>query len=217
MEYKLVGGSTPASLNARWSSHDNSPCDPWVLQPQTEAGNSLSSSGSEVEEKIIGIKRGLLWTYLENHKVYHCNADKRSKVAPADPSYSGTGGYRSYSIPSGANAFPHCGDWGVVPYTRLSQIRKPSSKYVFLEETDARGYNMGAWCVPPTGDRWTDPVAMFHNEASTFGFADGHAELLKWRDKDTIKWLEKPTPGLSDPGSEDLIWVQEHLPYLRRI
>ena len=138
--------------------------------------------------------------------------------AALDPAYTGKGGYRSYSIASGANAFPHGGAWGVVPYTRQSQIRTPSSKYVFVEEIDPRGYNIGAWYVPPTGDMWGDPVAMFHNEASTFGFADGHSELRKWRDDDTIKWLEQSySPGLSDPGSEDLIWVQRHLPYLKQI
>ena len=34
---------------------------------------------------------------------------------------------------------------------------------------------------------WYDPVAVWHNERSTFGFADGHAEKRHWLEEKTIQ------------------------------
>ncbi len=211
---RLIGGSTTNSINARWPQ-DKSPANPWVLAPQDENGNDKTFTGSELEEKLIGIKRGLLWPYIESPDVYHCLGDTRHKHPPAATGYGGKGGYRSYSIVSGANAFPACGDWGLVPCTRQTQIKNPSWKYVFIEETDGRGFNMGAWCVRPTGDHWTDPLAIWHNDSSTLGYADGHAERHKWLDSDTIRMAEKQIPNMDDPDSVDLEYMQEHLPYLK--
>jgi prepilin-type processing-associated H-X9-DG protein len=54
---------------------------------------------------------------------------------------------------------------------------------------------------------------MYHNKANGFSFADGHAEIKKWRDPDTTPPLVpngQVTDGFKDPGNQDVAWLQDH-------
>ena len=80
-------------------------------------------------------------------------------------------------------------DWaGHTKITKYSDIKKPAETYIFVEEADVRGTNVGSWQMDPTAKTWVDPVAMWHNKQSTLGFADGHAEMHPWEDKSFIDW-----------------------------
>ena len=106
---------------------------------------------------------------------------------------TGTGAYRSYSIAGGFNGVedaPAPWDWGIYQHKKFSTVRRPSEKYVFVEEADGRGYNKGSWVINPTGDQWVDPLAIWHNKKSTLGFADGHSEMHRWLDKSTLEMCE---------------------------
>jgi prepilin-type processing-associated H-X9-DG protein len=78
---------------------------------------------------------------------------------------------------------------GARPYTKLSQVQSPAQTFVFVEDCDSRGMNVGTWVVQwstaPRGDHqnsftWVDPLPMYHGNVSTFGFLDGHAEHHRW-------------------------------------
>ena len=120
----------------------------------------------------------------------------------------------------------------------MSDIRNAPQYFVFVEEEGSGvsyGENDGGWRLPvgkvrlPSGitqvslsnpDSWMfhDPLASFHNESSTFGFADGHAERRKWTDRRTLDFIdmtldpEYPLEGIRtlSPGNEDLKWLIEH-------
>jgi len=65
---------------------------------------------------------------------------------------------------------------------------------------------------------WVDFPANFHNRASIFSFADGHAETHKWKEEATLQ-PNKYCGCLSHyaaegyfvncPNSPDLAWLQE--------
>ena len=64
-------------------------------------------------------------------------------------------------------------------FFRLTDIPKPSSIFVFLDEhpdsiNDAGFFN-------PNQTSWIDQPANYHNAAAGFSFADGHAEIHKWK------------------------------------
>jgi prepilin-type processing-associated H-X9-DG protein len=60
--------------------------------------------------------------------------------------------------------------------------------------------------VPP--NIWVDVPASYHNNACGFGFADGHAEIKKWRDKNVLSASNINAPV--DPGYKaDLLWLLE--------
>ena len=138
-----------------------------------------------------------------------------------------------------ANTAPGC--WGpmITPairggyqyYRRMIEVKNAAQFYVFVEEEhngSAYGENEGGWHLPMSGGMnrlsnpggWTfyDPLASYHNKSSTFGFADGHAERIKWMDKRTLEFIENNADDPSthsgfnrtSPGNEDLRWLLEH-------
>ncbi|MBL9172788.1 MAG: hypothetical protein JNL10_04570, partial [Verrucomicrobiales bacterium] len=77
----------------------------------------------------------------------------------------------------------------------LSAITSPTDRFVWIEENDPRGENLGSWIMNPGNEKndfkgagLIDSTAVFHGNASTFNFADGHAESKKWNDAVMIKY-----------------------------
>ena len=104
--------------------HTNPGC--WVLAP---------ADNSTIEQKKQAIRDGLLFPYVGKAvDVYACPADDRDK----DPSqYT----FRSFSIAGGANGETWSGYTGAKKYTDL---KRPATRYIFVEEIDPRGYNDGS-------------------------------------------------------------------------
>jgi prepilin-type processing-associated H-X9-DG protein len=56
----------------------------------------------------------------------------------------------------------------------------------------------------------------YHNRAAGFSFADGHAEIRKWRDDRTVPPLARDSSlfvsgqeFVASPGNLDILWMQE--------
>ncbi len=164
---ELVGGM-PQSENQ----------SPWVRLPP-------SWQTASVEQKKEYIKKGLLWPYVREIEVYRCRSDRR-KNSPYHKN-----AYRTYSIAGGMYGVNPNGGWEIIPCIGYSDIKNPSTKYVFLAECDPRGVNLGSWVLYPKRREWVDPFAVWHRRnASTLGFADGHADMHRWLSKGLIEWNE---------------------------
>jgi len=98
--------------------------------------------------------------------------------------------------------------FGFVHHTKASTIKHPSEKYSFVEEADGRGGNLGSWVIHPIGavgypnGAWWDAVTLWHNDASTMGFCDGHAEMHRWLEVSDV-WRYSFYP----PSQEDLDYM----------
>lgn len=170
-----------------------------------------------LEPKFEAIRAGLLYEYINTVEAYHCPADKRS-LEPARLNSNTMGGYRSYSIPGGLFGTNPDGGYGIIPHTTDTSIHNPSRKYVFIEEMDGRGSNLGSWIIHPldsaTPNSWIDPIAIWHNKKSTLGFCDGHAEMHRWVEESTVEMAENQ----SFHASPDLTGGEEgiDLRYMQR-
>jgi len=143
----------------------------WVLRP--------SYTGTW-DQKKDAIRGGLLFPYVgEEVDVYRCPADRRKESSSLPVAF------RTFSIVGGANG-ENWGDYDKC--TLYGEILRPAEKYIFVEEMDTRGANIGSWQMEPNAKTWTDPLAMWHNKKSTLGFADGHAEMHTWEDQYFIDW-----------------------------
>jgi prepilin-type N-terminal cleavage/methylation domain-containing protein/prepilin-type processing-associated H-X9-DG protein len=165
----IVGGDTarPGSEHPKYD---------WVQMPQTEAG---AVSYATVEDHMRGLRRGALFTYTQNTEVYYCRSDKRR-----DQYIS----YLSYSIQAnmcGENA-PHYYLNKKSSVVKTSQIMTPNEKFVFLEENDLRGTNVGSWMMGADSNHWVDSIAIWHNQKTNLAFSDGHAETHVWAEEDTL-------------------------------
>jgi len=172
--------------------------------------DSPSSGTAGLDEKKAACRRGLLWPYAKLIDVYRCPGDLR-KMNP--PHWA----FRSYSISGNMYGEERRSGWTRRALKLYTEIKNPADRYVFVEEIDPRGYNMGSWVVNATGNSWIDPLAIWHNKQSTLSWADGRAEKHRWVDKSTMQnaldafngnqgVFNRPVPA---GEGEDLKFMQE--------
>jgi prepilin-type N-terminal cleavage/methylation domain-containing protein len=88
------------------------------------------------QQQKDSIKQGLLFKYVgEEVDIYRCPADTR-KPSSAQPM-----AFRTFSIAGGANGETWSDYTKCILYT---EIFNPSEKYIFVEEADTRGGNLGS-------------------------------------------------------------------------
>ncbi len=180
----------------------------WVDQP--------ANLDASFELKKAAIARGLLFNYVGKEVyLYRCPADRR-KESSSLPVAFGT-----FSIAGGANG-EWGGTWGYNNATLYTQIKRPATTYIFVEEMDTRGFNINSWQINPKARTWTDPVAMWHNKKSTLSFADGSAEMHSWESPSFIEWnlkfMNQPGYqqfGMTPPADDlkDINFMVEGFPY----
>lgn len=167
----------------------------WVCGPIDENGNSAAAT-PETEKN--GVRAGGLWRYIKTINSYHCPSDKRADVANI--------GWRSYSMVAGLGAaFPSGGVNFDDEIHRMSQLERPSEKYILVEEIEKKNdgtynWNRGSWVINLANEYWFDPVAKWHVNSCNLAFADGHAEKYKWKDDRTVEWIQ----GNAVKGSPDI-------------
>jgi prepilin-type N-terminal cleavage/methylation domain-containing protein len=97
-------------------------------------------------------------------------------------------------------------------YRKLSDIKRPppTSLWVFVDEHPDSindGWLTDSW---PGGGGWGDLAASYHAGACGLGFADGHGEIHKWKDKGTVQPVRKSTDRVwSTYAPNDTRWFME--------
>jgi prepilin-type N-terminal cleavage/methylation domain-containing protein len=170
--------------------------DNWV------SGN-VSSLPDETNTLLLA--NSLLGPYVKNYAVYKCPAD------PGNP--AGTPRVRSISMNNYMNGVGIdilSNDFSYS--TKLSQIMRPASSFVFLDER-AGTINDGYFVVELTTNyfalRVLDMPANYHGFAGGFAFPDGHAQIKKWL---TLFFQNPPTLRISGaaPQNQDYIWLMQN-------
>ena len=192
---KIVDGHIP---------RNNEP-EHWVMAPIAPDGTYTGDNADcSLDDKFRGIQWGLLYSYIKSTKVFHCPADARIDIPDQLA-------FRSYSITGGMNGER---GFGCEPVEVYDEISSPGTKIVFVEESDDRGWNMGSWVIDPGNpDCWIDPLAGWHNDRSTVGFADGHSEKHQWEDKRTIIMNEEQRFNECHVGSPDVRFMHNAYAY----
>lgn len=90
----------------------------------------------------------------------------------------------------------------------------PANAWVLLDECPD-SINDGLFSVrmqPDASAKWTDVPASTHGGAGGFSFADGHAEIKKWRDANTLAPVRQrnPCPDNEQYSPNDISWLQQH-------
>jgi len=159
------------------------------------------------------VKGGLLFPYISKLEVYKCPADRKA--------FNNVPTVRSMSMNAWMNPIR---DWdstlGRTPTYRVFRKQTdivrpgPADCWVTLDE-NPDSINDGWFVVDPNNTTaWPDVPATYHNGAGGVSFADGHAEIKKWRDKNILAG-KVTLPAPKDPASTDLIWLQDRTTSLR--
>ena len=82
--------------------------------------------------------------------------------------------------------------------------------WVLLDE-QPDSINDDLFFVSMTGNLWIDVPASYHNGACGLSFADGHAEIKKWRDANSIQPVRRVNPSLGNQKAapNDVPWLQQ--------
>ena len=124
-----------------------------------------------------GYRQGALNTYAPSPGIIHCPGDTRIKLKAGK-------GYTYVSL-SGIGTL----NGEVSEILKISMLSSVSERFIWAEENDPRGENVGSWIMAQgnpaqdfKGAQLVDSTAIFHGDASTFNYADGHADTKKWVD-----------------------------------
>ena len=159
--------------------------------------------------------------YLQSAGVYKCPADhslitlggsKHARVRSMGMSQA-MGGPGEWLPPGGAMV---SGQTRYKTYRKTADLADPgpAQLYVLLDE-HPDSINAGGFANQmvenPAAARIIDYPASYHNRAGGISFADGHAEIKKWRDARTVqpvKFYNMPL-NVPSPNNVDMIWLSE--------
>jgi prepilin-type N-terminal cleavage/methylation domain-containing protein/prepilin-type processing-associated H-X9-DG protein len=194
-EDRIVGMSTYRQGRDFWTG------------PKPVPGFTGTAQARALAEAQQGIRLGKLFSYASAVDAWHCPGDRRWKLQVgkgfAYDSYGGAGGLDGEDEGNSIR--------------KMGEMPSPTRSYVFVEEADDRGWNLGSWLVDPTPTTftWVDAVAIWHNRKSTLGFADGHAVTKKWMGEAMLKASEvkpgQPKFGATarSPQDKQDIWYMK--------
>jgi len=220
--YIMYADENDGSIVGGWAQYDTiNGVPPWVMPPLDYSSGSVVKKNTgdvTLEQRYNGLKAGAMYPYVKEVKVYHCPGDNRARLGTSKGPALQYCIYRSYSLPDYLRA-----NQGKDP-KKLFTFKEQANKMLFVEEIydGASGnYNHdGSSYNPYTNSLW-DPLGVFHSDACTCGFMDGHADRKKWDDKRTIVYCmsrdEAAAKGYGknvpfSPENVDTDWLDQHYP-----
>ena len=187
--------------------------------------NTTDPVGNPVND-LDGITQAPFFRYSGSVTVYKCPGD--SYVSAQQTSAGITSRPRSYSMnfffgsPKPGDMSPLNGTYSTYrQFLKASQIPTPADLFVTCDE-HADSINDGLLQADPTPSpgKWNDLPASYHGGAGSFAFADGHAEIHKFKSTvcTILPVLANPsipiqgrlvaaTADSSGAGLQDMLWV----------
>ena len=187
---------------------------------------SVASNPDNINSSLlIDENYAKLATYTKNARVYKCPGDIL-------PDSAGNQRVRSYSMngamgegidasknkayfmhyPGSTGQPTGATDPDSWTYKKSNQIKRPSDKFVMLDE-DSVSINDGGFYIDMQKKMLYDIPGFYHNNSTIFNFADGHSDRHKWTDS----WLlgaPKRTGGygvhdqnIPQPPTADINWL----------
>jgi prepilin-type N-terminal cleavage/methylation domain-containing protein/prepilin-type processing-associated H-X9-DG protein len=181
------------------------------LQPEYAQNNcwcygNVNNAAQATNTDII--MKSQLGPYTKNPKVYQC---------PADPTHRARSiSMQNYMASKGAGQV--LGSWA--NFNRITDIRKPSQYFVVLDENSGTindaYFEVKMTAPSASGTYGSIPVqdipANYHGSAGGFAFADGHSEVVSW--KDTFKSGTRTSGNFTaNAPNKDAQWLMEHTTY----
>jgi len=232
---KARGQSISCSSNAKqlqvcWAMYALDFNDTIVPNALDDSHAWIDCSGNNLAYDLPGatniatIRRGLLFPYNTQIKIYVCPGQQRVEVIsrggllPLPPA-------RSYSI----SGQMHGGTWNgrdVDPiilgnnpasakaYKKTSAINRPGpvNAFVFVDESELT-IDDGYFAVLVNEDTWQNYPAYRHGGSAGFSFADGHSEIKRWVEGSTGLLKNPsgfaPAPKSGTQRNRDLQWISQ--------
>jgi prepilin-type N-terminal cleavage/methylation domain-containing protein/prepilin-type processing-associated H-X9-DG protein len=183
-----------------------------ALTPSTWVQGDMRSQPTNT----IYFDRSPLTKYgMKAYGVWKCPGDKTPKVRSMSMNHLvGGNGLTDPNNPYGF--WPH---QAFKLFRKLPEMLRPDMTWVILDErptliNDAYFVTDMANCDPNTmqpspASQLIDHPGMQHNKAAGFSFADGHAEIKRWKDRNFYKPDSEATGRISVSRSADMQWLMQ--------
>jgi prepilin-type N-terminal cleavage/methylation domain-containing protein/prepilin-type processing-associated H-X9-DG protein len=227
LAYIMYASENDGTVCGGWALHSTvNGVPPWVMPPLGYSGGNIvpmASGPVTREQRYNGLREGILYKYIKDVDAYHCPGDNRIIRGTSLGRESEYLIYRSYSLTDYMRATESSDQ------KKLFSFKSPATKMLFVEEIydgSAGNFNHDGWSYEPGTNSMWDPLGIFHSNACTFSFMDGHAERKKWDDKRTVIYCtsrgEAAARGFGkgqkfNPPNVDLAWLDTHYPGKQRL
>ena len=150
---------------------------------------------------------GLMYPYVNNLGVYKCPADRKTISTLVTVRSMSMSCWMNPIVSWNANR-GYTGANELRVFRKQSDLIRPSPSlcWVLIDE-NPKSINDGWFVCDPNVSNWPDVPATYHNGAGGLSFADGHAEIKKWRDRNIMNLTS--LPATKDTATTDLQWLQE--------
>lgn len=181
----------------------------WVTGWLTPQGSGPNNTDNTNTVFLIDPSYSQLGPYLKNAAIYICVAD------PSRATENGQLLSRVRSVSMNCWMGPNTPAWSSEPFIVFAKLSSiiipgPTDAMVFIDER-SDSIDDGYFAIDETQSVLVNLPAGYHNRASGVTFADGHAEIHKWRDARTVPPLSTSFQKfINCPGSIDLLWLQKH-------
>jgi len=193
-------------------------CEGWLDWTTSEDNTNL--------QFLVGTKYSALGKYTVNPGIFKCPADIRVSTEQSTRGFTQRVRSLSGNIGIGignADGYPalgqNSGPWSTIyKHAKLTSELTwpgPAETWVFTDEHPDSINDSGLF-NPETPTAWTDEPANYHNGACGFSFADGHAEIHKWRQSNCTKealaitFTDAPHAPVSGSKDRDIGWMVYH-------
>ena len=152
------------------------------------------------------LKQGLLWDYNKSLPTYKCPADRSTATETDGRQYPRVRSISMNGNMNGNSWYTATIESTYFTYRKYSEIVRPppSGAFVFVDEHPEEIDDGYLLVNLTTHAGWGNMPANYHNGACGFSFADGHSEIKKWRDADTLALHPPPAPM----SPHDAPWIQ---------
>ena len=191
----------------------------WVNNVMTWATGGIE--GQSVTN-VEWVKNGVLARYTSAAlQVYRCPAD--NYLSPAQRRAGWTGRLRSNSMNALFGRSDNLSssatgrawfDPAYKQFLKTTDVPRPAMTWLTLDE-HPDGINDGFFIANINATAWGDLPASFHNRACGFSFADGHAEIKKWRSGTSVYPVKYAfsVRSFDAAGRADFAWYKERTGY----
>jgi prepilin-type N-terminal cleavage/methylation domain-containing protein len=174
---------------------------PWAFE---------SDPATSIYDQQAQIKKGILYTYSKNVKVYRCPGGKAKHMRTYSVTCSVNGEGR-HLVGHGGHGGHNVNNNAMLWVKNSSLIRRPHQRIIFIDEgrtivnNDPDPTKGHSFKISYFNQEWIDSPPVRHGGGTTVAYADNHTEYRKWAGIDTITFGMFGTSGSpsNSDGSQD--------------
>ncbi len=213
--HSLHGADATGGAGANMNSNGQQTFAPWV-SGWLDWGTSKDNTNTDF---LLNEKYGRLGKYMGSVEIYKCPSD--NYLSPAQRKLGWTRRVRSWSSNIGVGHADYKSNLGPFATAEYQIILKnsdfasgPVNTWVFVDE-HPDSMNDAGFFNPQSKSAFTDIPSSYHNGACGFAFADGHAEVHKWKgalNSQKAQQVHYSSPALPaiKTGDLDVAWLHDN-------